>query len=70
MKIEVDESGIFMQQCDKCEKFFQMDRGIYISIVDVKKKGNSNSFVLCRSCYDKIQDEFLKMMGVKNENQI
>ena len=47
-----------------------MDRGIYISIVDVKKKGNSKSFVLCRSCYDKIQDEFLKMMGVKNENQI
>ena len=65
MKTEVDESGIFMQRCDKCEKSFQMDRGIYISIVDVKKKSNSNSFVLCRSCYDKIQDEFLKMMGAK-----
>ena len=35
MKTEVDESGIFMQRCDKCEKSFQMDRGIYISIVDI-----------------------------------
>lgn len=65
MEIRIDGSEIFMQQCDKCGKSFQMDRGIYISIVDVKKKSNSNSFVLCRSCYDKIQDKFLEMMGGK-----
>lgn len=62
MEMYIDESGLFMQQCDKCGKFFQMDRGIYINIVDVKKKSNSNGFVLCRSCYDKIEDKFLEMM--------
>ena len=70
VKMYIDESEIILQQCDKCKELFEMDTGIYFHIVDIKKRSTSKSFVLCRSCYDKIQDEFLKMMGVKNENQI
>lgn len=63
VKMYIDESEIILQQCDKCKELFEMDTGIYFHIVDIKKRSNSRSFVLCRSCYKKFEDGFLETVG-------